>query len=309
MLTRTVPSGAAFGVGVLVALQARINGQLSDELENGLQAAVISFGSGLIVLTIMLIFLPRMRAGFGVLRQSLREGSIRRWQLFGGVLGGFFVAVQSITVPLIGVALFTVAVVAGQSANSLFVDRIGLGPAGKQAITAARVLSAILAVAAVLLAVGDRILGAADAAPLAVAFAFIVGLLIAVQQAINARVGRAAQNAWTATWLNFVLGTSALVAALVIAVGVGFTQISALPTTSWVVYTGGLIGVLFIATAAWVVRVIGVLRFAVLSIAGQLLGALLLDIIAPTRGSLVTWNLLVGVGLALVAGAIAGRKK
>ena len=309
MSSRLLPSGAAFGVGVLVALQARVNGQLSTELENGLQAALISFGSGLIVLTAMLFIQPRMRAGFTHLRQALREGTIRPWQLGGGILGGLFVAVQSATVPVLGVAVFTVAVVAGQSANSLLVDRIGLGPAGKQAITVSRVVAAILAVAAVILAVADRFTNVAGVTPIAVSFAIAVGLLIAVQQAINARVGRAAQNAWTATWLNIVLGTSALVAALIVAITLGFTQLSALPATSWIVYTGGLIGVLFIATAAWVVRVIGVLRFAVLSIAGQLLGALILDVIAPTPGSLVTWNLLVGVGLALVAGVIAGRKQ
>jgi transporter family-2 protein len=32
--------------GVLIALQARANGELSHRLDNGLQAAVISFGSG-----------------------------------------------------------------------------------------------------------------------------------------------------------------------------------------------------------------------------------------------------------------------
>jgi transporter family-2 protein len=309
LISRFLPLAAAFVVGLLVALQARINGQLSTELQNGLQAAVVSFGSGFIVLTLLLVFMPRMRQGFPKLRQALRDGTIRRWQIFGGVLGGFFVAVQSATVPVLGVAVFTVAVVAGQSANSLFVDRVGLGPAGKQPITPARVLAAVLAVLAVGLAVFDRFATASDAAPLAVAFALLAGLLIAVQQAINARVGRAAHNAWTAAWMNFVFGTAALILGLGVAIGIGWTQLSALPGGSWVIYTGGLIGVLFIATAAWVVRVIGVLLFAVLTIAGQLLGALILDIVAPTPGSLVTWNLIAGVLLALLAGVIASRKR
>jgi bacterial/archaeal transporter family-2 protein len=309
LITRFLPPAAAFVVGLLVALQARINGQLSSELQNGLQAAVVSFGSGFIVLTLLLVFMPRMRQGFPQLRQALREGTIRPWQIFGGILGGFFVAVQSATVPVLGVAVFTVAVVAGQSANSLFVDRVGLGPAGKQPITPARVVAAVLAVFAVGLAVFDRLVAASDIAPFAVAFALIAGVLIAVQQAINARVGRAAHSAWTAAWVNFVFGTAALILGLGIAVGIGWTQLSALPGHSWVIYTGGLIGVLFIATAAWVVRVIGVLLFAVLTIAGQLLGALILDIVAPTPGSLVTWNLLAGVLLALLAGVIASRKR
>lgn len=308
-MSRLVPRFAAFVVGLLVALQARINGELSSELQNGIQAAIISFGSGFIVLTILLVFMPRMRQGFTALREALRTGTIRPWQVFGGVLGGFFVAVQSATVPVLGVAVFTVAVVAGQSANSLLVDRVGLGPAGKQPITSARVVAAILAVFAVGFAVFDRFVTATDISPLAIAFALAAGLLIAVQQAINARVGRAAHSVWTATWMNFFLGTIALAIGFGIAIGFGWTQIAALPGDSWVVYTGGIIGVLFIVTAAWVVRVAGVLIFAVLSIAGQLMGALVLDIFAPTPGSLVTWNLVAGVLIAILAGAIAGRKR
>jgi len=309
LINRLLPIAAAFTVGVLVALQARINGQLSADLNNGLQAAVISFGSGLIILTIMVLFLPKMRRGFLELRSALRTGQIRPWQIMGGVLGGFFVAVQSATVPLLGVAVFTVAVVAGQSANSLLVDRIGLGPAGKQPITPVRVLAAVLAVVAVGVAVFDRFVDSSTIAPWAVFFAITSGVFIAVQQAINARVGRAAHNAWTATWLNFAFGTLALGMAMGIVIGFGWSELSALTSGSWVVYTGGLIGVLFIATAAWVVRIVGVLLFAVLSIAGQLLGALVLDLVAPTAGSTVTWNLLLGITLALMAGVIASRKR
>ena len=59
--------------------------------------------------------------------------------------------------PSLGVAVFTVAVVAGQSSNSLIVDRMGLGPAGKQAITRSRVISAVLAVVAVTVAVVEPV--------------------------------------------------------------------------------------------------------------------------------------------------------
>jgi transporter family-2 protein len=34
--------------GVLIALQARANGELSHRLDNGLQAALVSFSSGLL---------------------------------------------------------------------------------------------------------------------------------------------------------------------------------------------------------------------------------------------------------------------
>ena len=46
----------------------------------------------------------------------------------GGLGGAMYVASQSITVATLGVALFTVCIVAGQTGNSLLVDRLGLGP-------------------------------------------------------------------------------------------------------------------------------------------------------------------------------------
>ena len=153
----------ALAVGALTALQSRVNGELASVTQSGLQAALVSFGTGWILLTVIVVASPSVRRGLTSVREALRAGALRWWQVIGGVLGGFFVAVQSATVPLIGVAVFTVAVVAGQVSNSIVVDRLGLGPAGRQAVTPTRVVSAILAVAAVIIAVSDR-LGGRDAA-------------------------------------------------------------------------------------------------------------------------------------------------
>ena len=83
--------------------------------------------------------MPSIRAGVVRVPGAVRSGELAWWQVLGGILGGFFVGVQTAAVPVLGVAVFTVAVVAGQSSNSLVVDRVGLGPAGKQAITPRRV--------------------------------------------------------------------------------------------------------------------------------------------------------------------------
>jgi transporter family-2 protein len=72
-------------------------------------------------------------------------------------------------------------------------------------------------------------------------------------------------------------------------------------------YLGGLIGILFIAIAAWVVPIVGVLLYALASIAGQLFGALALDVLVPTPGTVIAWNLVAGVILAFVAVAVASR--
>ena len=65
------------------------------------------------------------------------------------MLGGSFVAVQTQIVPLICVAIYSVASIAGQSAISLVVDRIGLTGGGKKHITQRRVTAAFVTVFAV----------------------------------------------------------------------------------------------------------------------------------------------------------------
>lgn len=298
-----VAGATALAVGALTALQSRINGELASVTQSGLQAAMVSFGTGWILLSVILLARPGVRRGLVAVGQALRSGSLRWWQVVGGLLGGFFVAVQSATVPLIGVAVFTVAVVAGQVSNSIVVDRIGLGPAGRQPVTPTRVISAILAIGAVVIAVSDRLGGEVEGSTLAVVAALVAGLAIAVQQAINGRVGATARNAWTAAWVNFTLGTVMLGVALGVAWGLTEFDPGALPAGPWWLYLGGTIGVLFIAAAAWVVQRLGVLLFALLAITGQLTGALLLDWLAPAAG--VTFHLTLVAGVVLAAVAVA----
>ena len=298
-----VAGATALAVGALTALQSRINGEMASVTQSGLQAAIVSFGTGWILLTVILLASPGVRRGLASVVAALRSGALRWWQIVGGLLGGFFVAVQSATVPLIGVAVFTVAVVAGQVSNSIVVDRLGLGPAGRQAVTPTRVISAILAVGAVVIAVSDRLGGGVEGSTFAVIAALVAGLAIAVQQAINGRVGATARNAWTAAWVNFTLGTVMLGVALGLAWGFTEFDPGALPAGPWWLYLGGTIGVLFIAAAAWVVQRLGVLLFALLAITGQLTGALLLDWLAPAAG--VTFHLTLVFGVLLAAVAVA----
>ncbi|MBK9738070.1 MAG: DMT family transporter [Actinobacteria bacterium] len=306
VVRRSVPFIATFIVGCLTAVQARMNGQLAVAVGDGLEAAVFSFGSGLVLVTIIAIVFPRIRHGVARIPGAIASGELAWWQILGGVMGGFFVGVQSATVPLLGVAVFSVATVAGQSSNSLLVDRAGLGPAGKQPITAPRVVSAVLAIIAVAIAVSNRF-QSGNLSILALFLAFCAGLLIAVQAAINGRVARATQHPMSAAWLNFFFGTAALAAAFGLAWA--FTDVD--PTVPsdgpWWMYLGGVVGLAFIAIASWVVPIVGVLYFALTSIAGQLSGALLLDVFAPTAGTDLAWNLVVGVLVAFGAVLVAAR--
>ena len=299
-----LPPLAAFAVGVLSALQSRVNGELSVTLGNSLQAAFTSFTVGFLIVIILTIAIRSIRTGLRRIPGALRDGSLKWWHLLTGFMGGLFVAVQSQTVPLVGVAVFTVAMVAGQSTNSLIVDRAGLGPAGKQAITARRVVSAVLAVLAVTVAVWNRA-GSANFSTIAIIVIFFAGAVVAVQQAFSGRVARAAGSPLSATFLTFAVGSTALGVAFALAWAFTGSDGTAMPSGPWWLYAGGLLGVFFIAITSWTVPILGVLVFALLAIAGQLSGALALDLFAPTKGTVVGWNLVVGVTLAFIAVSIS----
>ena len=146
--------------GLLMPVQGRINGALGVALADGIAAAVVSFTTGLVVMIVVSLALPRGRAGLRAILPAVRERKFPPYYVLAGCIGGFFVFAQSFTVGLLGVALFTVATVTGQTLSGLLVDRMGIGPAGKRSITGIRVIGSILTVAAVAWAVSPRFSGA-----------------------------------------------------------------------------------------------------------------------------------------------------
>ncbi|MFD6463749.1 DMT family transporter, partial [Streptomyces roseolus] len=192
--------GVLFGfcIGAGVAVQSRINGALGMRLHDGIAAAVVSFGTGLLVLAVGFAVSGRLRAGMGRVWAAMRGGELRGWQLLGGVCGALFVGCQGLTVGAIGVTAFTVAAVAGQLVSSLVVDRLGVGPSGRAAVTGVRVGGAVLAVGAVFLAGVQRGGGAEGAVALPdsvrnlppvllIVLPALAGVGLAWQQAVNGR--------------------------------------------------------------------------------------------------------------------------
>jgi bacterial/archaeal transporter family-2 protein len=260
------------------------------------------------LLVVLLALQPRLRQGMRAIGRALRAGRLHWWQLLGGIFGAWLVATQGLAVPTLGVAVFTIAVVAGQVFGSLGVDAAGLGPAGPLRPSRARVVGALIALGAVAIAVAPRLEGSAGAATAGLGLLVLTaGLGISVQQAINAHVSVASGWPLAATLVNFGVGTAVLAAVYGIGhLAAGWTM-APLPGQAWL-YLGGPLGIAFIAMAAWVVPILGVLRFALASICGQLGGGALLDLLYPQPGVVVGWQMLVGVLLTLLAVAVANRR-
>lgn len=300
----------AFIVSGANSLQARVNGAASAAIDQPIVAAMMSVGGGFIVATVLLIFSARARAGVMALFSRQTRQSLRAWHYFAGMGGGIFIFGQALVVPQVGVSVYMIAIVTGQTFGSLWVDHIGLGPAGRRRVTLLRVLAACLAVVGVVISAsgkGDLV----SVALAGVAYGIGAGVATAVQYALNGRIGQAVSSALVTSSLNFFMGFTLLTVLLFVNWWIFGEGPVAPPSllSSPELWLGGPLGILFIASATLFVRQLGVLVFAVISVLGQLVGALVLDLVFPTPGTQVGPLLVLGLLVVGVAVVIAGRQR
>jgi transporter family-2 protein len=294
--------------GVLIAAQSRVNGALSDQMGDSLEAAIVSFSTGLLFVCLIALLRTDVRVGFKQIFLARKGGKIPTWALAAGALGASFVAMQTYVVPIAGVALFTVASLAGQTAISLWVDKLGLSGGAKSLITKRRVVAAIITVIAVVVSAWDRFI-LSDFSILALTLAIFAGSWVGVQRALNGRINSYSNKSFATSLLNFITGTSFLL--FLLAIRSIFTDHSILnfKTAPWWMFLGGSIGVIYIALSSHVVQHLGVLEFTLFSVGGMLVGSLLIDFVFPTPGTQISPYLIVGIALTYLGVVANGQSR
>jgi transporter family-2 protein len=137
----------AFLVGIATSVQSGVNSQLRQAVAHPIQAALISFGSGFVVLSVISLAL---RAPVPAL-ESLRE--ISWWKWTGGLLGAIYVTTVIITVPRIGAGNLLSLSVAGQLLAAVILDHYGLLGFKEHGLTVWRLMGVLLIVLGVVLVV------------------------------------------------------------------------------------------------------------------------------------------------------------
>lgn len=300
-LPTSVALGGAVAIGAMTAIQARINGVLGVRIDDGIVAGLVSFAVGLAVLVVVTVLTSSGRRGVHRLWQGITQRRIPVWMLLGGACGALTVSTQGIIAGVLGVSLFTVGVVAGQTLHGLVLDRIGFGPAGVVAITPGRLLGGVLA----LVAVGISLSGDALAeAPLwMLLLPFAAGLGIAWQSAANGRLAQRMQSPMTATLTSFLAGTVVLLLAGALSVAVRGMP-DALPADPWL-YLGGLLGCVYILLGTFLVARIGVLLLGLGSVLGQLTASVVIDLLWPSAAGPALWQLITMVVVAVASIVVA----
>jgi transporter family-2 protein len=298
----------AFLLGGAIAIQAQLNGALTERSGSAVLVTLVSFTIGTVILTVIVTVRREWPS-----RERMRSWSWRRWWFFNGPLGAFLIVAIATEVPVLGVALVTVLTVAGQTVTGIVLDSRGAGAGAPLRISGRRSAAALVAIAGLAVTVFAVPIGS-DTTVFALIVMIVVliaaGVASSLQQAANGGIAGVSSSATFAALTSFASGLVVLLITAVVLAVSGTTKGVTWPisTTDWWLYSGGLFGTLFVIGTAWAVRKIGVLALSLAVVAGQIVGAVILDLASgsPSIG-VATIVSLVAVFVAVVL-AVAPRQ-
>ena len=133
--------------------------------------------------------------------------------------------------------------------------------------------------------------------------AFLTGIAISVQAGVNANLRQSLTNPVLAAAVSFGTGFVSLLILLLVS-GASLPTVEAVRQISWWKWTGGIIGAVYVTTVIVSVPKIGTANLVSLSVAGQLLAAVVLDhygllgfALHPANG----WRIL---GMVVIVGGV-----
>jgi bacterial/archaeal transporter family-2 protein len=287
----------AFLAGLALSFQAYVNGHLATSVGSPRLAGFISVLVGFCLMLLVVTTTGALRRAAVPIRAGARP---RWWHLVMCANSAFVITVMAAAAPKVGVALLTVAVVCGQIGGGVIVDGFGLSPAGRRPLTVARGLAIVVAVGAVVIGT----LGKKHGLHLGLlVLAVLAGVTIGLHQGALGHLARLTGEPFVAAATTFTIGS---VVSLVVWLAIDGPTAPlgwSAPPIDWL---GGLAGAVVVVSMARVVATLGVLRLALVVVAGQSVGALVLDLVSPAIDESVTAATVVSAALTLAAVAVSG---
>ena len=135
----------AMGIGIAMTFQTAINAQLREYLHSPLQAALLSFLVGTMVLAVFVFFQSASKP-------SLQQlGQIPWYLWFGGCLGVYAISISIYAAPKLGFLTLFGLIIFGQISMSMAMDQFGLLGVEKTPINWQRLLGSVVIFFGVLL--------------------------------------------------------------------------------------------------------------------------------------------------------------
>ena len=135
----------AMGIGIAMSIQTAINSQLREYVHSPLQAALLSFLVGTIVLAFFVFFQSAAKPSL----QELNQIPLYLW--FGGCLGVYAISISIYTAPRLGFLTLSGLIIFGQIMMSMLLDHFGWLGVEKTPINWQRLLGSVVIFIGVLL--------------------------------------------------------------------------------------------------------------------------------------------------------------
>ena len=260
--------------GAVIPFQTAINSRLAGRLGAIFPASLISFAVGSAGLGLLVLV-----TGTPMPWAATAAGQ-PWWIWIGGLCGLIFLTMNIVLMPRIGASATVVLPLVGQVFGGLVIDMTGAFD------TAVRPLSLLRGLGAVLVVVGAAMVNLAGRAALAPAaegdhhphpllwvVAVLAGTLGAIQTAVNGRLGQAMASALAAALVSFLIGTAGLVVANLVL----RPRVQRAGRIPWWMFSGGLLGALFVLVNAFNAPVLGTSLAVSIVLLGQVAAGLVLD--------------------------------
>lgn len=290
----------AFSIGLATAAQSPTNGSLGS-LVGPIQASLVSFSGALVILVALCAF-----TGTGDITKAVEAPW---WMWLGGLYAAFVVCVLSACTQSLGVALSLTLIMLGQLIGGMAIDTFGLFNSPVIAVSALRVLGCVVVLAGIALVYKDRLNDSSEEEKAAsgrnltkqTLLVFAAGIAAAFQAPANAGLGEAT-GTLEACVIAFLVGWVLLFVATLVA-GKGHFQ-SFKGVKAWQL-TGGIYGAYGIPALVVATPVLGVGLAMGGSMAGQIVGGMIIDSLGAFKTTKRRMNpLRIAGAVALLAGTI-----
>ncbi len=292
--------------GIIVLTQSPVNARLRGYVGSPALASFVSFLTGTVFLTAACIL-----SGEGLSLAADGGGHVPWWAYTGGFFGTGVVFSFIVLFPRLGAVNTVVIPLAGMVVAGALIDHFGLFGNDVYIMPPEGILGFLLLMAGMAVTVSrpsDGTGGGTEGLgkPLAwYAIGVSVGALMASQTAINGTLGTYLDSALQSALASFAVGTTILFAVCLWKRNLSDITLAHRGRAPWWVYTGGILGALYVFINAYLVPEMGTGMTAVLTVAGQMVGSVVVD----NFGLLGTEKRKVGTrrlaGLALILAGVA----
>ena len=134
-----------FGIGIALTIQTAINSQLREYLNSPIQAGLLSFIVGTLLLFVLVMLQSAPKPSLDTLIQL-------PWYLwFGGCLGVYAISISIFSAPKLGFLTFSGLVIFGQIGMSMLMDHFGWLGVDKTPVNWSRFFGGVLIFVGVML--------------------------------------------------------------------------------------------------------------------------------------------------------------